>query len=63
MLDDSGWHQANAGGSPGDTLPWGRRQAIFAWHPAIQKAVLFGGFSYPATQMVGALDTPEALSV
>ncbi|WP_438030132.1 kelch repeat-containing protein [Sorangium sp. So ce233] len=63
MLDDSGWHQADAGGTPGDTLPWGRRQAIFAWHPVLQQAVLFGGFSYPATQMVEPLYVPEALSV
>ncbi|WP_437640766.1 hypothetical protein [Sorangium sp. So ce854] len=63
MLDDTGWHQADAGGTPGDTLPWGRRQAIFAWHPAIEQVVLFGGFSYPATLTVQPLYVPEALSV
>ncbi|WP_437878589.1 hypothetical protein [Sorangium sp. So ce513] len=64
MLDDSGWHQVHAGGDLDDTLPWGRRQAIFAWHPAIEQVVLFGGFSYPATLMVELLfDVPEALSV
>jgi len=62
-LDASGWTQVNKGGEPSDSLPWGRRQAIFMWHPALKQPILFGGFSYPATQIVGGLETFAALGV